>query len=222
MKRLFLACVGVAALTGAAAAADLYRPAPAPYYKAPAYAPTYTWSGFYIGVNGGWGFGQSAWDTTGSFDVSGGLVGGTLGYNYQIGQAVVGLEGDIDWADINGTTTALPFCALGCKTNDTWLSTVRGRLGYAADRFMPYITGGAAFGDIKASGPGLAGGSATNAGWTVGGGIEAAIAGHWTAKAEYLYVDLGSFNCGFGCGPLPTDNVSFRTNLVRAGINYRF
>jgi outer membrane immunogenic protein len=221
MKRLFLACVGVAALTGAAAAADLYRPAPAPYYKAPAYAPAYTWSGFYLGVNGGWGFGRSAWDSTDTFDTSGGVVGGTIGYNYQIGQAVVGLEGDIDWADINGTTTT--FCTLGCKTSDTWLSTVRGRLGYAADRFMPYITGGAAFGNINATTPGFAGGSATNAGWTVGGGLEFAIAGHWTAKAEYLYVDLGSFNCGLNCGGgLVTDNVSFRTNLVRGGINYRF
>ncbi|MGD0024190.1 MAG: outer membrane protein [Xanthobacteraceae bacterium] len=221
MKRLVLACVGVAALTGAAAAADLSRPAPAPYYKAPeAYVPAYTWSGFYIGVNGGGGFGRSAWDSTGAFNLSGGLVGGTIGYNYQIGQAVVGVEGDIDWADINGTTTN--GCPLGCKTSDTWLSTVRGRLGYAADRFMPFITGGAAFGDIRATTPNFAGNSTTNAGWTVGGGLEFAIAGHWTAKAEYLYVDLGSFNCGTSCSLAVTNNVSFRTNLVRAGINYRF
>ena len=155
MKRLFLACVGVAALTGAAAAADLYRPAPAPYYKAPAYVPAYTWSGFYLGVNGGGGWGRSAWDSTDGFDTSGGLVGGTIGYNYQIGQAVVGIEGDIDWADINGTTTAGPFCHSAARPATHWLSTVRGRLGYAADRFMPYITGGAAFGDIHATTPGL-------------------------------------------------------------------
>jgi outer membrane immunogenic protein len=219
MKRFFLACVGVTALAGAAAAADLPPPTAAPYYKAPVYAPAYTWSGFYLGVNGGGAWGRSSWDTTGGFNTSGGLVGGTIGYNYQIGQAVLGVEGDIDWADIGATTTSA--CAFGCKTSDTWLSTVRGRLGYAADRFMPYITGGAAFGDIRASGPGLVGASATNAGWTVGGGIEFAVAGHWTAKAEYLYVDLGSFSCGLSCGAA-VDNVSFRTNLLRAGLNYRF
>jgi outer membrane immunogenic protein len=221
MKRVFLALVGLAALTGTAAAADLPpRMAPAPYYKAPVAVPVYNWTGFYIGINGGGGFGRSQWDSTGNFNTSGGLVGGTVGYNYQFGQGVVGLEGDIDWADINGTTNT--FCAFGCKTSDHWLSTVRGRLGYAADRFMPFITGGAAFGDIRASTPGFAGANQTNAGWTVGAGLEFAIAGNWTAKAEYLYVDLGKFNCGISCGALVTDNVSFTTNIVRAGVNYRF
>jgi outer membrane immunogenic protein len=221
MKRVFFALVGLAALTGTAAAADLPpRPAPAPYYKAPVAVPVYNWTGFYIGINGGGGFGRSQWDSTSGFNTSGGLVGGTVGYNYQFGKGVVGLEGDIDWADINGTTnTACPF---GCKTSDHWLSTVRGRLGYAADRFMPFVTGGAAFGDIRASTPGFAGANNTNAGWTVGAGLEFAIAGNWTAKAEYLYVNLGKFNCGISCGAMVTDNVSFTTNLVRAGVNYRF
>jgi outer membrane immunogenic protein len=86
---------------------------------------------------------------------------------------------------------------------------------------MPYITGGGAFGNIQASTPGLAGASTTNAGWTVGAGLEFAVAPRWTLKAEYLYVDLGKFNCGIGCGA-PTDNVTFTTNLIRAGFNYRF
>jgi outer membrane immunogenic protein len=220
MKRLFFVLASVAALTGSAAAADLARPAPQQYYKAPVMAPVYNWTGFYIGINGGGGFGRSAWDSTGSFNTSGGLVGGTLGYNYQVGQAVFGVEGDIDWANIKGTTNNA--CALGCKTSDDWLSTVRGRIGYAADRFMPFITGGGAFGDIKASTPGFGGATQTNAGWTIGGGLEFAIAQNWTAKAEYLYVDLGKFNCGASCGAAVTDNVSFTTNLVRAGVNYRF
>jgi outer membrane immunogenic protein len=220
MKRVFLAFVSLAALTGVAAAADLPPAAQAPYYKAPAYVPAFSWTGFYVGINGGGGFGRSAWDSTGGFDISGGLVGGTAGYNYQFGQAVVGIEGDVDWSDINGTTNSA--CAAGCKTSDSWLSTVRGRLGYAADRFMPYITGGAAFGDIKASTPGFVGASNTNAGWTLGGGIEMSIAGNWSAKAEYLYVDLGKFNCGIACGAALTNNVSFNTSLVRAGVNYRF
>jgi outer membrane immunogenic protein len=226
MKRFSVACVGLLALAGAAGtavAADLPARAPAPYYptKAPPYMPVYNWTGFYIGINGGGAWGGSAWDTTGGFNTSGGLVGGTVGYNYQMGQAVLGVEGDIDWASISGTTVT--GCALGCKTSDSWLSTVRGRLGYAADRFMPFVTAGGAFGDIKASTPGLGGSSATNAGWTAGGGLEFAIAGGWSAKAEYLYVDLGKFNCGTGCTAVGTvDNVTFHTNLLRAGLNYRF
>ena len=220
MKRFVLALVGWAALTGSVAAADLARPVPQPYYQAPVAAQLYNWTGFYIGVNGGGAFGRSAWDPTGHFNMSGGIVGGTVGYNYQFGQAVVGVEGDIDWAGISGTTNNL--CPLGCKTSDSWLSTVRGRLGYAADRFMPFVTGGAAFGNIKASTPGFAGGNSDRAGWTIGAGLEFAIAGNWTAKAEYLYVDLGKFTCGLSCGVLPTNNVSFTTNLVRAGVNYRF
>jgi outer membrane immunogenic protein len=221
MKRVLFALVGLAALTGTAAAADLPpRPAPAPYYKAPVMAPIYNWTGFYIGINGGGGFGRSNWDSTGGFNTSGGLVGGTIGYNYQAGQAVFGLEGDIDWANINGTTNN--FCPLGCKTSDNWLSTVRGRLGYAADRFMPYVTGGAAFGDIKANAPGFVGADNDKAGWTVGAGLEFAVAPNWSLKAEYLYVDLGKFNCGVSCGLTTTNNVSFTTNLVRAGVNYRF
>ena len=220
MKRFLLACVSLVALAGAAAAADLPPPGQ-PYYKAPPpYLPAYTWSGFYLGVNGGGGFGRSTWDTTGSFDISGGLVGGTIGYNYQIGPAVLGIEGDIDWSDIRGTNTAA--CLGGCQTSDSWLSTVRGRLGYAAGRFMPFVTGGAAFGDIRASTPGLPGATQVNAGWTVGAGLEFAAIGNWTVKAEYLFVDLGKFNCGFGCSALPIDNVSYTTNLVRAGVNYRF
>jgi outer membrane immunogenic protein len=219
MKRLCAGAVALLALTGAAMAADL---PPAPYYKGPAFVPPpYNWSGFYLGVNGGGGLGSSAWDTTGSFNLTGGVVGGTIGYNYQIGPAVIGAEGDIDWSSISGTTNTA--CPAGCTTGDSWLSTVRGRLGYAAGRFMPYVTGGAAFGNINASTPGLPGASTTNAGWTIGAGLEFAIVGRWTAKAEYLYVDLGKFNCGPGCSAgAAVDNVSFATNLIRGGINYRF
>jgi outer membrane immunogenic protein len=223
MKRLCLTVIGLVALTGAAVAADLARPQPVPYYpKAAVFAPPYSWTGFYVGINGGGAFGSSNWDSTGSRNISGGLVGGTVGYNYQFGQVVTGLEGDIDWADINGSTTNA--CPPGCKTSDTWLATARGRLGYAADRFMPFVTAGAAFGDIRASAPGFASSSATKTGWTVGGGLEAALTTNWTAKVEYLYVDLGSFNCGLVCsaGASATDKVSFNANLLRAGVNYKF
>ena len=219
MKRVFLVTLALMTLTGAAAAADLPA-APVPYYKAPYAAPFYNWTGFYVGVNGGGGFGRSTWDSTGGFDLTGGLVGATVGYNYQMGRAVIGAEGDIDWSGMSGSTTA--GCALGCRTSDSWLSTVRARLGYAADRFLPYVTGGAAFGDIRASTPGFAGSSTTSAGWTVGAGIEFAIAGNWTAKAEYLYVDLGNFNCGPGCGLTAVNHVSFNENILRGGFNFRF
>lgn len=219
MKRLLVAGIALAALSALAQAADL-PPAPQSYYKAPAFVPPYSWTGFYLGVNGGGALGQSKWDSAGSFDISGGLVGGTIGYNYQYSRAVFGVEGDIDWTSIRGSTTTLA-CPTGCNTSNSWLSTVRGRIGYAADRFMPYITGGAAFGNINATAPGLVGASAVNAGWTAGAGIEFAIAGNWTAKAEYLFVDLGKFNCGLNCGPA-TDNVSFDANVIRAGVNYRF
>jgi len=220
MKRFVFAALGLIALMGAAAAADL-PPASAPnYYKAPAFVPPpYSWTGFYIGVNGGGALGRSNWDSAGGYNLTGGLVGGTVGYNYQYAWAVIGVEGDIDWASISGSTTTAG-CPLGCTTKDSWLSTVRGRLGYAAGRFLPYITGGGAFGNVNASTPG-GGGSSTNAGWTLGAGLEFAIAANWSAKAEYLYVDLGKFNCGITCGAV-TDNVSFNTNLIRGGVNYRF
>ncbi|MGH7486214.1 MAG: outer membrane protein, partial [bacterium] len=185
MKRMLLAGVSVLVLAGQAAAADL--PARAyPYpVKAPMAQPYYNWTGLYIGVNGGGGWGRSKWDSTDSFNVSGGVVGGTIGYNYQVQQFVWGVEGDVDWSNIKGTTNT--FCTFGCETRNTWLATARGRLGYAANRWMPYITGGAAFGDIRASTPGFAGNSTTKTGYTLGGGVEVALAGNLTAKVEYLY-----------------------------------
>jgi len=223
MKSVLLASVGVltlAALAAPAGAADLprrYDPVP----QAPIYAPAYNWTGFYIGINGGGAWGDSSWDSAGSFDLTGGLVGGTAGYNWQMGSWVFGLEGDVDWTNIDGKITN-GLCPLGCQTANSWIATVRGRVGYAFDRIMPYFTGGLALGNIEATTPFFVGKDATNAGWTVGGGLEVAIMNNWTAKAEYLYVDLGELNCGIGCGALFNDNVSFKTHLLRGGINYRF
>jgi len=224
MKTILFGCVGLmvlATVTGPATAADIPRAVPP--VKAPvlAPAPLYNWTGFYVGINGGGGWGSSHWDNplapVGRFNLSGGLVGGTLGYNWQFNQFVVGLEGDIDWANIKGTGFGC------CTTENTWLSTVRGRLGYAYDRFLPYITGGGAFGDVKASIPGFPGASSTQAGWTLGGGLEFALTGPLTAKVEYLHVDLGRFDCGMACGaPIGTDKVNFHSDIVRGGLNYRF
>ena len=219
MKKLLLAGVALIALdVASASAADIQRRQAMPT-KAPLYvAPPYNWTGFYVGINGGAGWGRSDFSVpfaTGSYKTSGGLVGGTLGYNWQIGQAVFGLEGDIDWSNIRGSA----ICGAGltnCETKNDWLGTARGRLGYAFDRFMPYITGGLAVGEIKSSVVGVGSAHDTKTGWTLGGGVEAAIAGPWTAKLEYLYVDLGRSDAVLG------SSTKFNTNIVRAGLNYRF
>jgi outer membrane immunogenic protein len=218
MKRFVLA--GAAALVAVmtmttANAADMPRRHAMPV-KAPAYAAPYNWTGFYLGINGGGGFGRSDFSapfTTGSFNTTGGLAGGTLGYNWQAGQMVFGLEGDIDWSDMRATAT----CGVTtCRTRNDWFGTARGRVGYAFDRFLPYFTGGAAFGNIKTNIAGIGSSDDSKVGWTLGGGLEAAIAGPWTAKVEYLYADLGSGSAVAG------STATFRTNIVRGGLNYRF
>lgn len=218
MKRMIWAGIGALAMLsamGAANAADLPRRAAMPA-KAPIYAAPYNWTGAYVGINGGYGWGnsdRSAPFGTGTFDTTGGVVGGTLGYNYQMGQAVFGLEGDLDWSGMKGSA---PCAGTTCETRNDWLWTGRGRLGYAVDRFLPFITGGAAAGNIKNTITGVGEANDTKLGWTLGGGVEAALTGPWTAKVEYLYVDLGTGSTVGGA------DASFKTNIVRGGINYRF
>jgi outer membrane immunogenic protein len=223
MRRVFLTTISLLALTAAATAADIPRRAPAPA-KAPVLVPLFTWSGFYIGLNGGYGWGTSTWTdaVTGSnsFDTSGGMVGLTLGANWQTGPWVLGLEGDVDWTNIRGSF-ANAACPAGCETKNTWLATVRGRAGYAFDRVLPYVTGGLAVGDVHATATGFGSQSETRTGWTVGAGIEGAFAQNWSAKVEYLYVDLGDVSCSaVACGIATSAN--FRANIVRGGINFRF
>lgn len=205
MRRVLLASIGLTALLiGSASAADLPRQQQM-VTKAPVYAaPIYNWTGLYVGINGGYAFS----------DASGGLVGGTLGYNWQNGNLVFGVEGDLNWTNLDTDTSFT-------SVSNSWLGTARARVGVAMDRFMPYITGGAAFGNIDiAAAPGFSGSEDTKVGWTAGAGVEFALGGNWTAKAEYLYVDLGSADCGVGC-PVGTDT-GLTSNIVRAGINYRF
>ena len=218
MKKLLLATVGVLALgVTAASAADIAR-RPIMPAKAPVYVePPFTWTGFYVGVNGGWGFGRSDFSApfdSGSFNTDGGLIGGTLGYNWQLGSLVLGVEGDADWSNIRGSSGCTGPTI--CSTRNNWLGTVRGRVGYAMNRFMPYVTGGLAVGDIHNDIAGVGTASETKAGWTVGGGLEYAFAGPWSAKIEYDYVDLGR-----GASILGSD-AKFQTSIVRAGLNYHF
>jgi outer membrane immunogenic protein len=211
-----------------AIAADLPPPmappprAPAAYV--PVVSPAYNWSGFYIGLNAGYGFADSTWTapgfTSGSFSVDGAMGGATLGGNYQIGQLVLGVEGDYDWQNIRGFANNAGTC-ISCDTASNWLATVRGRVGYAFDRIMVYGTAGGAFTDIKASLGPLTWASSTEVGWTAGGGIEGAITDNLTAKIEYLYADFGNMSCPAGsCGGTAT--VSLKENMVRAGLNYKF
>ena len=218
MCRVFLATIGLLGLATSALAADLPRAMPPT--RAPIFVPGYSWTGFYVGINGGGAWGRSDWSGFASDnDASGGLVGVTAGYNWQSGQWVFGLEGDIDWSNIKGDFTNAA-CPTGCETKNTWLGTARGRLGYAFDRVMPYVTGGAAFGDVRATQAGIGSTTETNVGWTVGAGIEAAVIANWTAKLEYLYVDLGDVSCA-ACLPAAS-NVDFRAHVLRAGLNFRF
>lgn len=242
MKRIVLAAA-LAFSAAPALAADLPAPPPPPRAPAayvPVAAPIYNWSGVYIGINGGYGFGTSSWDAlvpggvgTGNFDVNGPLVGGTVGVNFQTGQFVFGVEADIDWSNINGSTTNTTSCfgdTCTFQTQNDWLGTVRGRVGYAFDRMLIYATAGGAYGDIKANLTDTtasigAGTTSTEFGWTAGGGIEYGITENLTARVEYLFVDLsnGTFTCSaVTCGVALSAPVSFDANLVRAGLDFKF
>ena len=215
-----VAALSLLATSFSAEAADI----PRPYYKAQprAVVAYYNWTGFYAGINGGYGWGDGSLDVPAlSFKPDGWLIGGTLGYNYQVGSLVFGVEGDWDWSDVRGSAACGIF---QCNLRNDWLATFRGRLGYAVDRWMPYFTGGLAYGRVKFSTniPGFVSVSDDRLGWTIGGGLEYAFAGNWSAKIEYLYVDLGKFDCSASCGGPTPNNVDFRENIVRAGLNYKF
>ncbi len=215
--RFGLAAVALLLAPMTAQSADLPRgPYKAPAYVAPAFA---NWTGFYLGLNAGYGFGKSDWDFPAvSLKPDGFLGGVTLGYNFQTGLWVWGLEADVDYSDMKKSTD----CFGGtCETKNSWLGTGRGRIGYAGwNNFLPYITGGAAFGDVKATSP-FGNASQVRIGWTAGAGLEYAMWSNWSVKAEYLYVDLGTLDCGLACGA-GSDNVTFKANVVRGGLNYRF
>ena len=225
MKRMVLAALFVLAAVPAFAA-DI-SPPPAPPPAAPAYVPVhlYDWSGFYFGLNGGYGFGSSKWTTgalsTGTFDTSGFLIGPTVGFNFQTGAFVFGIEGDLDWATMSGTTSNAP-CPTSCQTTNNYVATVRGRVGYAFDRFLVFGTGGAAFSDIKGNVTGIGSVENFQTGWTAGGGVEVAFDRHWTVKAEYLYVAIPNGTCACGSPPGAPFTITATENLVRAGLNYKF
>jgi outer membrane immunogenic protein len=256
MRRVFFALFATLTFGSvqASLAADMPLKAPPPP------APVSSWTGFYGGINGGYSVGRDPFNQTlsdagvsasSSIDsrVSplGGLFGGQFGYNFQSGHIVWGLEGDIQWANQNDTSgcglecinePGVTVATLGSVEQEVkWFGTARGRLGYANDSWLLYVTGGAAWGGIDATtafsvatgGPTTAASqttSFTKGGWVFGGGTEVRLMGPWTAKFEYLYMDLGSISDTLAITALGganlTTNSSIRDNIVRAGLNYRF
>jgi outer membrane immunogenic protein len=134
----------------------------------------------------------------------------------------IGVEGDWDWTNLSGTTFNTSCAFVGCTTQSNWLATVRGRAGWAWNRVLFYGTAGAAFANVQAAAGAFPFMNSTEAGWTAGVGLEYAFAPNWTAKAEYLFVDLANASCGFAnCGGTHTA-VSLNENIVRAGVNFKF
>jgi outer membrane immunogenic protein len=238
MKLTRLTAALLLAASGRAFAADVAPPSssPAPpVYKSP--SATYNWTGLYIGINAGYGSGFSGWSDgalggTGSFPISGFLVGGTLGADYQVGDYVFGIEGDGDWTGLSGNSgltcggmSAVLPVPDSCQTQGRWLATLRGRVGYALDRVLFYGTAGAAFGGVQAGlNPPATFDNSIEPGWTVGAGVELGITPNWTAKVEYLYVDLRNAACTTvgNCGGAAGSVVGFNENVVRAGVNWKF
>jgi outer membrane immunogenic protein len=271
-----LASFAVAGLSlgfGTAFAADMTAtPAHAPIYVKAPIKPVPTWSGFYVGGNAGWVGSANNIDLAGSDTGAAGLGsmlakgvipgtidlgdngflgGGQLGYNWQLGSWVLGLEGDIDWSTAK-SSIIVPDClvptppsglATPLTTNAVreldWLGTIRGRVGYTpVAPLLIYGTGGLAVGEHKlgigVSDPGANPAanlfnqtSSTSAGWTVGAGIEWMFASHWSVKAEYLYVDLGNIsstvNYAYGANTSSLTGTLHETdNIARGGINYHF
>ena len=243
--KLCVAALLAGAMTcGAASAADLSRPM---YTKAPP-APlpmAYNWTGWYLGVNvgGSWGhqdttFNSAAGIITTSNNVNGVIGGGQIGYNWQLGSPwVFGIEADIQGSGQKSSgalSLATGPVALNYEDKLDWFGTVRGRLGYAiGDRgtWLPYITGGLAYGDSKISGSGAVAGTAvafsnsdTRVGWTIGAGIEWAFADRWSAKLEYLHMDLGN-DPSIALNTTPVTNIStgrLTDDIARVGVNLHF
>ena len=264
MKRILLIGTSIVALAAPALAADL--PVKAPPMVAP--APVLFWTGFYLGLNGGYSWGESSRElnfvsatgaaiippggvvTTGGTDLEGGLFGGQIGYNWQTANWVLGFETDIQWANQRGSRVfsgVIPLAGRGVLTGAVvdqkleWFGTFRGRAGYlVTPSALLYATGGLAYGSLQTD-VGLAGltaagvpiganasGSSTRVGWTVGGGVEWKFSPNWSAKVEYLYMDIGdTTNTAFlttPAGAVIGANVTSRVtdNIIRGGFNYQF
>jgi outer membrane immunogenic protein len=227
MRKLSISILSALALIvpAAASAADL------PVKARPMVtAPAFSWTGFYVGLNAGYGWGDTrgtlATPVPGNFNISGPLAGGQIGANYQFANnIVIGIEADYQWADIDGSATTAAGVIRTAEVER--FGTVRGRLGYAWDRWLGYVTGGYAFGARTNAtvSPVFIASSQTLDGWTAGVGVEYAFAPNWSAKLEYLHVELDEktfFPGVAGCAVLAACQMGANIDLVRVGLNYRF
>jgi outer membrane immunogenic protein len=208
MKRLVsLSLAATAALWASTAlAADIAEPVPmAPAMPMPVQATAFDWTGFYVGVNGGYSFGDAV-RVGPNFELDGASLGGQAGVNYQFGQIVLGAETDIQYSWLSDS-------AGGDDFDLNYFGTLRARAGYAFDRVLPYVTGGLAYGEGEFDGAGND--DNLHLGYTVGAGVEYAFTDQISIKGEYLYTDLGEEDYA------GTDiDMDFHT--VRLGLNYRF
>jgi outer membrane immunogenic protein len=188
---------------GTAVAADLPRGS-SPYY-APA-PMVYNWAGFYVGGNLGYQWGKVTNSSINPGGVAGGIQGG---YNWQQGQFVFGVETDIQLSAADDTFAPYKF-------SNPWFGTLRGRLGYAINNVMPYVTGGLAYGEVKAESGSLSE-DKTQLGWTLGVGAEVGLTPNWSAKIEYLYMDLGQRYYSI----TGVEN-GLESSVLRVGVNYHF
>jgi outer membrane immunogenic protein len=247
MKKILLVAASLAALgaAGPAAAADL---AARPYTKAPPIvALAYDWSGFYIGINGGWGSSHNCWTDTavlgvaiaptaeGCHDASGGTIGGQVGYRWQSSAFVFGLEAQGNWADFSGTNAS--FATLGLATDRTRIDAFglfTGQIGYAWNNALLYVKGGAAVTDNRYDGLITATNTlvdrVTNTRWggTVGVGLEYGFTPNWSAAVEYDHLFMGTNSYNF-ISQFPIVGVNTRADSIRQDVdlvtlrlNYRF
>ncbi len=188
-----------------ASAADLYGRSAQPYtVNQPLNA--YSWAGPYIGGNIGYGWGDVSNNPATPSGVFGGIQ---AGYNFQTGPWVFGIEGDIQ-----GNSASERFAVW--KFSNPWFGTVRGRAGYALNNILFYGTAGLAFGSLRAETLAFSE-TKTSVGWTAGLGAEIGITQNWSAKVEYLYVDLSDSRF------ITTGSThGYQSNLIRLGVNYRF
>ena len=240
MKKLLLAGAALTALLGGSAVAADMGARPAPYAPPPAYS----WTGLYWGANIGYSWGQSKYDAafsgTGAVSVSediDGVVGGVQsGYNYQFGVWVWGFETDIQASGQKGGSTLAGILPLTTVTTDhklEWFGTARSRLGFLwTSNVLVYGTFGAAYGQVKDSVTVTTAGVSqlgtfkdVKAGWTAGGGVEGALGNGWSARVEYLYIDLGKTERTFNTpvvGALNSETRQTTDNIVRVGLNYKW
>jgi outer membrane immunogenic protein len=222
MRQFVVSTVVLSAFAASSAfAADLpIRNAP-PVVKAPSpMVAVVNWSGFYVGGHIGYGWAETeitdfALQTaTQKFNSEGFLGGVQAGWNDQFGRAVLGVELDFSFADIKGDRTAT-----SASSNTTWIATATTRLGYTWDCFMIYGKLGTAWAQFDYDNISQGGSSETRTGWTIGAGIEWTLAGPWTAKAEYNYIDLFA---PLGGGVSSNLDIDQRISVVKVGLNYRF